>query len=274
MPYKQLHIGSHTDLIWCTHLSLCTCYKTTVCRIYIHIFCTPGILEMEFFLAHSLLPCKYKNLCDMVVWQSLGHVKMLQVKHINLNIFLTRSGCLFVMIVSEKVVSPTGWNNGSQFGKWFSYMIACNLLVSRLSYGFMNVEVYLQWNSLRPLLCLFDCLIYLHPHASIWSWHKWIILEILTHITKQWWSNETLWPPTWHVQQQVTTPLLFRAIPAVHKLGLLMRWLPPDPNPNEVGICMILYTISMHYAVLIEVDFFLKSLRTWITGSGSIKYYL
>jgi len=33
----------------------------------------------------------------------------------------------------------------------------------------------------------------------------------------------------------VTTPLLFRAIPAVHKLGLLMRWLPPDPNPNEVS---------------------------------------
>lgn len=72
---------------------------------------------MDNFFGHLLLPCKHKNLCDRVVWPSLEHVKMLQRKHINLNIFLTHNGCLFVMIVSEKVVSPTGWDNSSQFGK-------------------------------------------------------------------------------------------------------------------------------------------------------------
>jgi hypothetical protein len=44
------------------------------------------------------------------------------------------------MIVSEKVVSPTGWDNSSQFGKWLSYMIARSLLVSSLSCGFHECE--------------------------------------------------------------------------------------------------------------------------------------
>lgn len=48
---------------------------------------------------------------------------------------------------------------------------------------------------------------------------------------------------------QVTTPLLFKLIPAVVNLGVLLRWFSPD-SPIEVIICLQNIVILVMYKLV------------------------
>ena len=130
------------------------------------------------------------------------------------------SGCVFFPIVSGEVVSPTGWDNGSFFGRWYSDMIFRKLIVGGLSDGYVNMEVCLQRDSFRHLLCLLDCLICAHPRVSIWSWHKWFDFWDHGIQHRAMMAQRILVASPWHVRQHLTTSLLVWVVPHVHRIGL------------------------------------------------------
>lgn len=67
---------------------------------------------------------------------------------------------------------------------------------------------------------------------------------------------------------QVTTPLLFKLIPAVIHLGVLVRWFSPDSSPIEV-ISSFLVSILLRAVLL---SWFSRDMSKWYMDHISLPH--